>query len=132
MDKKHDKLRVAIYTRVARECDLGEIQKYQCRSFISGNLNAKVVAKYRDVGSRGAAFERMTDACERGEIDCIVTSSMSRFARNTRECLELIRKLQSLGTEMIFEKERLDTRNAHNPVWRVLGNNFGTEDLRHG
>ena len=50
----------------------------------------------------------MTD-CRRGKIDRILVKSISRFARNTKECLEAIWELKSLGIGVCFEKERIDT-----------------------
>jgi site-specific DNA recombinase len=45
--------------------------------------------------------------CENKKIDFIVTKSISRFARNTTDCLELVRKLLDLGIFIYFEKENL-------------------------
>ncbi len=43
------------------------------------------------------------------KIDFIITKSLSRFARNTTDCLQLVRKLLGLGIPVLFEKENLDT-----------------------
>ncbi len=52
---------------------------------------------------------QMVADCEAGRIDQILTKSLSRFARNTTDCLELVRKLLDLGVTIYFEKENLDT-----------------------
>ena len=52
---------------------------------------------------------RMVRDCEEGKIDLILTKSLSRFARNTTDCLELVRKLLDLGIYIYFEKENLNT-----------------------
>ncbi len=51
----------------------------------------------------------MIEACENGEIDLILTKSVTRFARNTVECIQTIRKLKALGVGILFEKENINT-----------------------
>ena len=48
----------------------------------------------------------MVAACERGTIDFVITKSISRFARNTTDCLELVRKLLDLNIYIYFEKRK--------------------------
>ena len=47
--------------------------------------------------------------CERGLIDRILVKSISRFARNTTECLETVRSLKARGVSVYFEKEYIST-----------------------
>ena len=47
--------------------------------------------------------------CEEGKIEFIITKSISRFARNTTDCLEMVRKLTDLGISIYFEKENINT-----------------------
>ena len=47
--------------------------------------------------------------CRRGKIDRIYTKSISRFARNTKECLKNLRELKALGITVLFEKENINT-----------------------
>ena len=51
----------------------------------------------------------MIAACKRGRIDTILTKSLSRFARNTVDCLETVRTLKAHGIGVIFEKENINT-----------------------
>ena len=51
----------------------------------------------------------MISDCRKGKIDRIYTKSISRFARNTKDCLKNIRELKSLGITVFFEKENIDT-----------------------
>lgn len=51
----------------------------------------------------------MVADCERGKIDFVIIKSISRFARNTTDCLELVRKLLDLNVYIYFEKENLNT-----------------------
>ena len=54
-------------------------------------------------------FNRLMADCRKGKIDKIVVKSISRFARNTRDCLAALRELSSLGVTVKFEKENIDT-----------------------
>lgn len=54
-------------------------------------------------------FLKMIRMCRQQKIDLIITKSISRFARNTVDCLEYVRQLKDLGIGVIFEKENLNT-----------------------
>ena len=54
-------------------------------------------------------FNRMLSDCRRGKIDRILVKSISRFARNTRDCLVVLRELSGLGVAVHFEKENIGT-----------------------
>mgnify|MGYP004732867319 FL=1 len=47
-----------------------------------------------------------------GKIDMIITKSISRFARNTIDCLKYVRKLKEKNIAIIFEKENINTLEA--------------------
>lgn len=51
----------------------------------------------------------MIRLCRKGKIDLVITKSISRFARNTVDCLEYVRQLKDLGIGVIFEKENINT-----------------------
>ena len=57
-------------------------------------------------------FQRMMADCRRGLIDQILVKSISRFARNTKDCLQNIRELKELGVNVRFEREGIDTVNV--------------------
>ena len=73
------------------------------------------VGIYADYGKSGTKekgrtdFMRMLEDCEAGEIDIICTKSISRFARNTVECIQVVRKLKEMHIDVYFEKERIHT-----------------------
>ena len=54
-------------------------------------------------------FNRMIRDCRDGKIDMIITKSISRFARNTLDCLNFVRELKELGVGVIFENINTDT-----------------------
>lgn len=64
------------------------------------------------VGSSRSEFNRMIDECEKGNLDIILTKSVSRFGRDTKEGLEAIRKIRSCGTRIIFETDKIDTETV--------------------
>src|SRR5699024_1015444 len=61
-------------------------------------------------------FNRMSDVAMVGKIDMIVTKSISRFARNTLDCLKYIRKLKENNIPVYFEKENINTMDAKGEV----------------
>lgn len=112
-------LRVAAYCRVSSSSD-EQLNSFAAQNryyteLISGNENWKFVDIYADEGITGTSiekredFKRMIHDCERGLIDRILVKSISRFARNTTECLETVRKLKAHGISVFFEKENIDT-----------------------
>lgn len=113
------KLHVAAYCRVSTDSDGQmvslEAQKNHYESYIKGNPEWEFAGLYFDEGISGtkkakrAALLQMMKDCEQGKIDYIITKSISRFARNTTDCLEMVRKLTDLGIFIYFEKENLNT-----------------------
>jgi len=47
----------------------------------------------------------MIELCKQGNVDMIITKSISRFARNTVDCLTHIRMLRTLGVDVYFEEQ---------------------------
>ena len=113
------KLRTAAYARVSSDSDdqlysfTAQVSYYT--ELIKGNEEWEFVDIYADEGITGLRmdkrddFLRMIRDCRKGKIDRILTKSISRFSRNTRECLQIIRELKSIGVTIYFEKEHLDT-----------------------
>ena len=69
-------------------------------------------------------FQRLLADCRRGLIDRVLVKSISRFARNTKECLETIRELKSLGVGVYFEKENIDTATMSGEMMTALFASF--------
>lgn len=120
------KLRVAAYCRVSTGTEEQLVslkaQKLHYESYIKGNPDWEFCGLYYDEGITGTKKEKRTELlrlisdCENGKIDFIVTKSISRFARNTMDCLELVRKLVDLGIYIYFEKENLNTGDMENEL----------------
>lgn len=113
------KLRVAAYTRVssdsADQLNSFAAQNRYYTALISGKENWSMVDIYADRGITGTSaekredFQRLMADCRRGLIDKVLCKSISRFARNTTECLEAIRELKALGIGIEFEEQHIDT-----------------------
>ena len=113
------KLRCAAYCRVSSDSDdqlnsfMAQTRYYE-KAFEKSDRE-QLVNIYADEGITGTredkrdGFQRMIKDCRRGKIDRIYTKSISRFARNTKNCLKNIRELKSLGISIFFEKENIDT-----------------------
>lgn len=120
------KLRVAAYCRVSTGSDdqLESLnaQKEHYEKFIKSNPDWEFAGLYYDEGITGTKKEKrkglqsMITACELRQIDFIVTKSISRFSRNTMDCLEMVRKLIELGIFMYFEKENLNTQSMESEL----------------
>ena len=60
-------------------------------------------------GSVRTEFNRMIEACEKNAIDIVITKSVSRFGRDSKETLEAVRRIKNAGKRVIFERDKLDT-----------------------
>ena len=113
------KQRVAAYCRVSTDSEEQlnsyEAQKAYYTQKIEENPDWELAGIYADKGLSGTSlkkrddFKRMITACKRGRIDTILTKSLSRFARNTVDCLDTVRMLRARGIGVIFEKENINT-----------------------
>ena len=120
------KLRVAAYARVSTSDEDQllslEAQKNHYENFIRGNPQWEFAGLYYDEGITGTKMDkredllRMLSDCEAGKIQRIVIKSISRLARNTTDCLEIVRKLNSLGISIFFEKENIDTSSMESEL----------------
>ncbi|MGN0613169.1 MAG: recombinase family protein [Porcipelethomonas sp.] len=116
---KYQQLRVAAYCRVSTEQEEQQ-NSYQVQiAYYTDLINRKkewsLVGIFADEGISGTQtkkrteFNRMIRMCQNKKIDLVITKSISRFARNTVDCLEYVRQLKNLGIGVIFEKENINT-----------------------
>lgn len=116
---KYHQLRVAAYCRVSTEQEEQQ-NSYQVQiAYYTDLINRKkewtLARIFADEGISGTQtkkrteFNRMIRMCKNKKIDLVITKSISRFARNTVDCLEYVRWLKNLGISVIFEKENLNT-----------------------
>lgn len=119
-------LRVAAYARVSTDSDEQleslKAQREHYERYIKSNPEWEFAGLYYDEGISGTKMEKRTELlrlirdCKQGRIDFIITKSISRFARNTVDCLELVRKLIDIGVYIYFEKKDFNT--AESPILR--------------
>ena len=66
--------------------------------------------------------------CQNGKIDYIITKSVSRFARNTVECLEYVRSLKAQGIGIFFEEQNIDTLKNESELYLVIYAGFAQSE----
>lgn len=121
---------------MAAYCRVSSSSEDQLNSFAAQNIHYtqyitehddwRLVDIYADEGITGTSvekrddFKRMLADSGRGLIDRILVKSISRFARNTSECLEAIRQFRANGTTIFFEKENIDTARVSSELMTAL------------
>ena len=120
------KIRVAAYCRVSTDSEEQETsyeaQVSHYTEYIKSKPEWQMVEVYADDGISGTntakrdEFNRMIADCEAGKIDLILTKSISRFSRNTLDCLKYTRKLKALNIAVFFEKENINTMDSKGEV----------------
>lgn len=116
------KKRVCAYCRVSTDTE-EQLSSYEAQvtyyeDYIKKRPDWEFAGIYADEGITGTntknrvEFKRMIDDCMAGRIDLIITKSISRFARNTLDCLKYVRLLKEKGIAVYFEKENIDTLDA--------------------
>ena len=113
------KLRVAAYCRVSTELEQQQssydIQVEYYTRHIMQNPNWIFAGVFADDGRsatntfRRDDFNQLMDQCLKGKVDMVITKSISRFARNTVDCISWVRKLKEKNVAVYFEKENLNT-----------------------
>lgn len=120
------KLKVAAYCRVSTDSDEQatsyEAQMEHYTNFIQKNDEWELAGIFADDGISGTntkkreEFNRMIEECMAGHIDMVITKSISRFARNTLDCLKYIRQLKEKNIPVFFEKENINTMDSKGEV----------------
>ena len=119
-------LRVAAYCRVSTD-DEEQLTSYEAQQNyytdkIMTNRDWTMAGIFADEGITGTSarkrpeFLKMIRMCKQKKIDIVLTKSISRFARNTVDCLNYIRALRALGIAVIFEKENINTLEADSEI----------------
>ena len=81
--------------------------------------------------TRRTEFMRMIADCEAGKIDMVITKSVSRFARNTKDCLEYSRKLKTLGIPILFEQQNINTMEGSGELLFTILSSLAQDESRH-
>ncbi len=131
-------VRTAAYARVSSDSEdqlnsfAAQIRYYT--ELLRNSTDAVFVDMYADQGITGTSaakrteFQRLMSDCRKGKIDRILTKSISRFARNTKDSLEAVRELKTLGISVYFEKENIDTVEISSEMMLAIYSQFAQEE----
>ena len=132
--------RVAAYARVSTETEEQqnsyEAQVNYYTQYIQGKKEWAFAGVYSDEGISGTSmkkrdgFNRMVADALAGQIDLIVTKSVSRFARNTVDTLSTVRTLKKHGVEVYFEKENIYTLDSKGELLITIMSSLAQEESR--
>lgn len=113
--QSYRRIRVAAYCRVStkqeEQINSYEVQKKHYTEKINANPEWQMVGIFADRGITGTSvlkrdeFNKMIKLCKSKKIDMILVKSISRFARNTVDCLHYTRMLKTLGIDVYFEEQ---------------------------
>ena len=134
-----DRIRVAAYCRVSTDDDeqLGsfESQKLYYEQKIASNkdwVNAGIFADEAVTGTKTdkrSGFQEMIAHCHNGEIDMILTKSISRFARNTVDTLNYVRMLRDRNIAIFFEKENINTLDMNGELLLTIMSSLAQQEV---
>ena len=131
---------MAAYCRVSTDQD-EQLSSYEnqvryYREYINQNPLYELVGIYADEGISGTNTKRRTEFnhlisdCRQGKIDRIIVKSISRFSRNTLDCLKYVRELKELGIGVTFEKENIDSLDAKGEVLLTILSSLAQDESR--
>ena len=124
--EKVKKIRVAAYCRVSTDSDdqlnsfFAQMKYYT--DYIRKNPNMELVDIYADEGITGTViskrdeFKRLIKDCKNGKIDRVLVKSVTRFARNSLECVETVRSLRSYGATVYCENDNIDSETMNSEM----------------
>lgn len=128
------KVRVAAYCRVstnsADQVNSFFAQMKYYNDYIYHNSDMVLVDIYADEGITGTSierrdeFKRLIKDCKNRKIDRVLVKSVTRFARNSLECIETIRQLKSYGTSVFFENDNIDTERMDSEMLLYIKSAF--------
>ena len=133
------KKRVCAYARVStdsrRQEESLENQTATYERLIRSNPEYAFAGVYADQGISGYCenrpqFQKMLERARAGEIDLIITKSISRFARNTVTVLKVARELKELGVGIFFEEQNINTLSGDGEMMLAVLASFAQEESR--
>ena len=134
------KIRVAAYCRVSTDQD-EQLSSYEnqvnyYREYILKHEDYELVDIYADEGisatntKKRDAFNQLIQDCRGGKVDRILVKSISRFARNTLDCIKYVRELKELGIGVTFEKENIDSLDSKGEVLLTILSSLAQDESR--
>lgn len=138
--KLNPKIKVAAYARVSEATDMthkslsAQVNNY--KKLIKSNPEWDYAGVYADEGITGrttknrAEFNRLLEDCKTGKINMVLVKSISRFARDTVDCLNTVRELKDLNIAVYFERERINSLTSEGELLLTLLASFAQEESR--
>ena len=132
-------VKVAAYARVSSDKDAMLHSLSSQVSYFSKMIQShdswKYVGVYSDEGMTGTksnrqGFIKMIEDAKAGKIDIIVTKSLSRFARNTVDCLKTIREMKNINVDIFFEEQNIHTLSSNGEFLISLLAGYAQEESR--
>ncbi len=134
------KRRVAAYARVSTDYeDQLNSYKAQCEEYtkvIEANPSYIFAGLFADQGISGTSakkrpeFMKMIESARNGNLDLILTKSISRFGRNTVDVITYIRELRELNVEIFFEKENISSLDSKIDFMLTILSSIAQEESR--
>ena len=136
--EKYEQQRVGAYCRVSTDSE-EQLTSYKNQMKVYTDMITQkkewcFAGLYADEGISGTIankrpeFKRMIKDCLDGKIDYIITKSVSRFARNTVDCLEYVRMLKARGIGIYFEEQNIDTLKSDSELYLIIYAGFAQSE----
>lgn len=135
------RLRVAAYCRVSTDSE-DQLNSYKSQvkyytDLIKSKPEWDLAGIYADEAITGTQvtkredFQRLINDCMNGDIDMIVTKSISRFARNTLDTLKYVRMLKEKGIAVFFEEENINTLTMDGELLLVILSSVAQQEVEN-
>ena len=131
-------IRVGAYCRVSTDSEdqlnsfFAQVKYYN--DYIRRNEKMRLVDIYADEGITGTEmqkrdeFKRMLKDAKNRKLDRILVKSVTRFARNSLECIEAVRELKACGVSVFFENDNLDTEQMNSEIILYIKSAFAQQE----
>ncbi len=139
--KLEKRLRVAAYCRVSTN-DEDQFNSYRSQvKYYTELINSKkewtLAGIYADEAITGTQvvkreeFQRLINSCLNGEVDMVITKSISRFARNTLDTLKYVRMLKEKNVAVTFEEENINTLTMDGELLLVILSSVAQQEVEN-
>jgi len=136
-----ERLRVAPYCRVSTDSE-DQLNSYRSQmQYYTDLIKAKkewvMVDMYADEAITGTQvtkredFQRLINDCMNGDIDMVITKSISRFARNTLDTLKYVRMLKERNIAVYFEEEKINTLTMDGELLLVILSSVAQQEVEN-
>lgn len=140
-NESFNRIRVAAYCRVSTN-DEDQLSSYKSQvdyytDLIKGKTEWSFAGIYADEAITGTqvikreSFQRLINDCMNGEIDLVITKSISRFARNTLDTLQYVRTLKEKNVAILFEEENINTLTMDGELLLVVLSSVAQQEVEN-